>query len=119
MIDFTRERYEQVINNERRWDDGIGCTDIGAVSVQLIFREDDDESFLVVDFYLLGKDDHYGEVNGVPYSYEEGFYATICDTYEETLAKLEKDVEEFIASNKDLANGAKETELTWEKVRVN
>lgn len=117
MIDFTRERYEQVVNNVHSWDDGIGRTDIGAVSVQLIFHEEDD--VLTVDFYLLGKDDNYGDINGIPYSYEEGFYATICDTYEETLAKLEKDIEEFITSNKDLANGVKETELTWDKVEAN
>ena len=116
MINFTKKKYEQFINNEYSSDDYMGSVYIGAVCADLIFR---DEGLLDADFYLLGQDDGYADIKGIPYSYVDGFSVTICDTYEETLAKLEKDVEEFIASNKDLANGAKETELTWEKVRVN
>ena len=116
MINFTREKYEQFINNEYSSDDYMGAVHIGAVCVDLIFR---DEGLLDADFYLLGKDDGYADINGIPYSYEDGFYVTICGTYEDTLTQLEKDIEEFIASNKDLANGVKETELTWEKVRAN
>lgn len=109
-INFTKENYETLINNKYDADELCNYGYIGAVCYEIIYRED---GILDVNFYLLGKDSGYGKTNGIPYSYEDGFYATIYDTYEETLAGIEMDITMYIEENEDLAKGAENTSLSW------
>lgn len=109
-LDFTRESYEKLVTDQYDSDELYGVGYDGAVCYEITFR---DYKIIDVNFYLLGKNDGYGKKKGIPYSYEDGFIATIYDTYEETLNGLKRDIKKYISSHPDLAKGAKNTILTW------
>ena len=136
-IQFTKEDFDILKDLLARDDlDGVndesefGYINIGAVNCELIFKpcygdENDPytygfcNSVLDCNFYLLGKDDGYAETgNGIPYSYEDGFYVEIKDTYEETLDKLLANIDEHINSNVDLLKGSESTNMTWDNLAV-
>lgn len=105
----------------------FGYINIGAVNCELIFKPwfgdanstctyGPCNSVLDCNFYLLGEDDGYAETEtGIPYSYEDGFYVEIKDTYENTLNKLLADIDEHIKHNAKLIKGTGSIDLTWDK----
>ncbi len=134
-IDISRAAYKWLkeLASTGNWDyehkeDVIGFIQQGAVCCDIIVIEDDgykDEDYcfggkFVIDakYYLLGKDTGYGEIKGVPYDCIGGFYGYLKDTYEETINGFVELFDECLADNKDLVEGIKNTELTWDKVEA-
>ena len=114
-LDFTREDYENLVTGDYMLDELYGVGYMGAVCYEIIFRE---YQTIDVNFYLLGKDDGYGERDGIPFSHEDGFEATVYDTYDETLSGIKRDIKKYISSHPDLAKGAKNTVLTWKAAKI-
>ena len=133
-LDFSRSVYEWLkeLATTGNWDfdeysdDNIGFINQGAVCCDLTVIEDDgfeDEDYcfggkFVIDakYFLLGEDTGYSEIKGVPYDCVSGFYGYLKDTYEETVEDILKRFDECLAENKNLIEGSKNTELTWNKV---
>lgn len=126
-INFTEKDFEYlqkvIKTGQLNGDDGCGEITIGGVCCELVIRDGADNApfsygdrhiGLDANFYLLGKDTGYGEVNGIPYSYISGFYAEIKGTYIETLTNLIREIYGHINTDPELKEGVVTNTYTWE-----
>ena len=128
-VDFKKEYYNMIKEAAELDDYPYGtdfCGEItsGAVCCQLSLLNDptfgETESNAISNsmivngnFYLLGKDGGYGEMNGIPYDLVDGFYLHVGDTYKETYDSFVKTFINIVNNNNELKNGIA-SELSWD-----
>lgn len=131
-INFAEETYNLLKKSFAAKDknlriDYLGSIKQGAVCCDLNLLEDEGfngedycyngKYVIDAEYYLLGKDGGYGKYKGIPYDCISGFYGYLKDTYEETIAGLSQQFDDYM-DNEELKTGIQRTDLTWDKVEA-